>query len=104
LEGEGYRIAVYGVPDASFKGDPEELGKPLKNSAALRREGKKDVRPVKVEVFRREDGLVVTYLFPLSAEITAKDGLVEFQAQIGRIAIAQSFDVTQMEFQGKLEL
>src|ERR1017187_1140330 len=60
LEGEGYRIAVYG--------DPKELGKTLKNLAALKREGKKDVRPVSVEVFQRENGLVVVYLFPLSAE------------------------------------
>src|SRR5580700_775587 len=51
LEGDGYRIAIYGIPGADFKGDPEQLGKPLKGLAALKREGKKDVRPVGVEVF-----------------------------------------------------
>jgi len=104
LEGDGYRIAVYGVPGADFKGDPEELGKPLKNLAALKRDGKKDVRPVGVEVFQREHGLVVVYLFPLSAEITKKDRKLEFQAQIGRIVVSQIFDLTEMEFMGKLEL
>jgi hypothetical protein len=104
MEGDGYRIAVYGVPGANFKGDPEELGKPLKNLAALKRAGKKDVRPVRVEVFQREDGLVVVYLFPLSAEISKKDRQLQFEAQIGRIVVAQTFELSEMEFLGKLEL
>src|SRR5208282_2039939 len=81
LEGDGYRIAVYGIPGGDFKGDPEQLGKPLKNMAALKRDGKKDVRPVSVEVFQREHGVVVVYLFPLSAEITKKDRQLQFAAQ-----------------------
>ena len=104
LEGDGYRIAVYGVPGGDFKGDPQQLGAPLKNLAALKREGKKDVRPVSVEVFQRDKGVVVVYLFPLSAEITKRDGRIEFEAQIGRIVFAQNFDLSAMEFMGKLEL
>jgi len=103
-EGDGYRIAVYGIPGGDFKGDPKELGKPLRGLAALKRDGKKDVRPVSVEVFQREDGLVIVYLFPLSAEITKRDGQLQFQAQIGRIVVAQMFDLSEMEFMGKLEL
>ena len=104
LDGDGYRIAVYGVPGGDFKGDPKELGKPLKNLAALKREGKKDVRPVSAEVFQRENDVVVVYLFPLSAEITRKDRQIQFEAQIGRIVLAQTFDLSEMEFRGKLEL
>jgi len=104
LEGDGYRIAVYGVPGANFKGDPKQLGEPLKNLAAFKREGKKDVKPVSVEVFQRESGVVVVYLFPLSAEITKKDRQIQFAAQIGRIVVAQTFDLSEMEFMGKLEL
>jgi len=103
-EGDGYQIAVYGVPRGDFKGDPKELGKPLKSLAALKREGKKDVRPVSVEVFQRESDVVVVYVFPLSAEITKKDGQVRFEAQIGRIVVGQTFDLSEMEFMGKLEL
>jgi hypothetical protein len=103
-EGDGYRIAVYGIPRADFKGDPKELGKPLKGLAALKREGKKDVRPVSVEVFQRENDLVVVYLFPLSAEIGKKDGQLRFEAQIGRIVVGQTFELSEMEFMGKLEL
>jgi hypothetical protein len=104
LEGDGYRMAVYGIPGVDFKGDPIELGKPLKNLAALKREGKKDVRPVRVEVFQREGDVVVVYLFPLSAEITEKDRQLRFEAQIGRIVVAQTFELSEMEFMGKLEL
>ncbi len=104
LEGDGYRIAVYGIPGAGFKGEPEELGKPLKSMAALKREGKKDVKPVSVEVFQRGSGLVVVYLFPLSAEIARNDRQLRFEAQIGRIVVAQTFDLSEMEFMGKLEL
>jgi hypothetical protein len=104
LAGEGYSIAVYGVPGTALKGDPLTLGEPLKKAALLKREGKKDVRPSSVEVFQRDDGFVVTYLFPPSAEIVAQDGRVEFSAQIGRIAFAQFFELEPMMFQGKLEI
>jgi hypothetical protein len=101
---DGYIIAVYGVPTAKVKGDPKSLGDPLKSQAFLRRVGKKDVKPSTVEVFQREDGMVIVYVFPLSAEITPKDGHVLFDARIGRLGIAQVFDVEAMKFQGRLEL
>jgi hypothetical protein len=103
-EGDGYRIAVYGVPGTDFRGDPKELGKPLKNLAALKRESKRDVRPIAAEAFQRENDVVVVYLFPLSAEITKNDRQIQFEAQIGRIVVSQTFDLRQMEFMGKLEL
>jgi hypothetical protein len=104
LETDGYQISVYGVPGSNFKGDPRQLGIPLKNEAALKREGKKDVKPVSVEVFQRQDGLVVVYVFPLSAEITEKDGSVQFEAHIGRVSVSHTFALKDMEFRGKLEL
>ncbi len=104
LSADGYSIAVYGVPGVYFKDDPKKLGDPLKDEAFLKRDGKKDVKPIDVEVFQREDGLVVVYLFPLSAEISKNDTLVRFVAYIGRVVVDYSFDVTQMHFQGKLEL
>lgn len=104
LQGEGYRIAVYGIPGPAFKGDPKKLGNPLREDAVLKREGKKDVKPSSVEVFQRDDGLAVVYLFPFSAEISRKDERLEFQAHIGRIVVAQVFNLAEMEFQGKLEL
>jgi hypothetical protein len=104
LGGDGYYIAVYGVPGGDFKGDPKQLGEPLKNLAALKREGKKDVRPIRVEVFQRENGIVVVYVFPLSTEITKKDQRIQFEAHIGRIVFAHNFELSEMEFVGRLEL
>jgi len=61
LEGEGYQIAVYGIPGSYFKGDPKSLGEPLKRTAVLKREGKPDVKPSSVEVFQTSSGIVVAY-------------------------------------------
>jgi hypothetical protein len=104
LDGGGYCIAVYGVPGVYFKEDPKRLGDPLKELAFLKREGKKDVKPVSAEVFQREDGLVVVYRFPSSAEISKRDTVLRFEAHIGRVGVDYTFDLSQMEFMGKLEL
>jgi len=104
LEGDGYQIAVYGIPGPAFREAPEKLGNPLKNTAALKREGKKDVKPVRVEVFQRQDGLAVVYMFPLSAELSVKDEQVRFEALIGRISVAYTYSLNDMQFLGKLEL
>ena len=102
---DAYTLAVYGIPDAHFKGgDPKSLGNPFKSQAFLRRTGKPDVKPSSVQVFGGSDGLVVVYLFPLSAEITKGDRHLEFDAQIGRIAIAQTFNLDDMQFGGKFEI
>jgi hypothetical protein len=104
LEGDGYRLAVYGIPVANLPGDPQELGEPLKKLAVLKREGKKDVRPIRVEVFQRESDMVVVYLFPLSAEITKRDQRVQFEAHIGRIVLSEGFELGDMEFLNRLEI
>ncbi len=101
---EGYTIAVYGVPGNNFKGDPRRLGAPFKELAVLKRDGKRDVKPVSVEVFALESGSAVVYRFPSSAEISARDTLVEFNALIGRLQVSQVFHIDQMQFQGKPEL
>jgi len=101
---QAYVIAVSGVPTARVKGDPKSLGQPLKSTAVLRRQGKKDVKPSTVEVFQTAGGMVVVYVFPLTAEITKKDQLVEFVAQIGRLDIQQYFNLEEMQFQGRLEM
>jgi len=101
---EGYTIAVYGVPGKYYKGDPKRLGEPFKYLAALKREGKKDVKPSSVEVFQLDGGVAVVYRFPLSAEISPRDTAIEFSALIGRLQVSQIFHPDQMQFQGKLEL
>ena len=104
MPGEGYRIAVYGIPDGDFKGDPKALGRPLQNLAVLKRPSQRDVRPVATEVYKTEEGPIVLYLFPPSAEIGKNDRQVRFEAQIGRIVAGQTFNLDEMKYLGKLEL
>lgn len=103
-ETDGYTIAVYGVPGKNVSGDPNVLGDRMKGQAFLKREGKKDVKPSSVEVFQSGNGLVVVYVFPLSAEIIPNDRFVEFEARIGRLSIVQSFNLDNMRFQGMLAI
>jgi hypothetical protein len=104
LSDNGYMIAVYGVPFTDAKGDPLSLARDFKESAFLRREGKPNVKPFRVEAFELEHSVVVVYEFPSWAEISKKDGTVEFNALIGRLEVQQKFEVEDMLFQGKLEL
>jgi hypothetical protein len=104
LDADHYAIAVYGVPSRMASGDSQSLAKKLKKQAAIKRDGKKDLKPSSVQVLQREDGPVIVYLFPRSKEITRQDKRVEFGAQIGRLQFTQSFYVDDMNYQGKLEL
>ncbi len=101
-DGEFYAIAVYDVP--GLKGSNSELNI-LKRAAFLKREGKKDIKPERVDVMQRANGLsIVVYLFPRSDEITRDDKRIRFAAQIARLYLERDFDTAEMEFQGKLQL
>jgi len=102
-EGDYYAIAVYHVP--GFDSDQKIPAGVLKSLAILKREGKKDLKPARVEILQEEGGsLIVVYLFPRTEEITKEDRRLEFVAQIGRLSLAQYFFTEEMQFQGKLEL
>ncbi len=96
-------IAVYDVPGINV--NQKALIKELSKEAYLKRDGKKDLRPVGVNLLPQEGGLTtIVYLFPRSEEITAEDKRVEFAAVFGRLGLAEYFYPAQMRFQGKLEL
>lgn len=96
-----YAIAVYDVLTPTRWGTANEL----KGVSYLRREKKKDIKPVHVEIMRHDDGFAtVVYLFPRTSEITSKDKTLEFVAQIGRLFIAEYFFTDDMQYQGRLEL
>ncbi len=98
-----YAIGVYGIPSHLAK-DPKSLADRLKDQAAIKREGQKDLKPSHVDVLQRDDGVVVVFLFPRDKEITVKDSRAEFNAQIGQYQISQSFHVDEMIYQGKPDL
>jgi hypothetical protein len=44
------------------------------------------------------------YFFPRKKEISQKDTQIDFEAKMGRFAVHQNFDPSQMLYHGKLEL
>jgi hypothetical protein len=104
LDDKHYAIAVYGVPENMLVGERRKLADQLKGKAAIRRDGKKDMKPSSVDVIDRPDGPVVVYMFPVTNEITKGDRRLEFDADMGRLELTQSFFTEDMVWQGKLEL
>ncbi|HYA18216.1 MAG TPA: hypothetical protein VEF06_12155 [Bryobacteraceae bacterium] len=105
LEGDEYAIAVYDVSLTDAWADRKHLAEELKKIAVLKIEGRKEARPSRVAVQEFGDGRVtVIYLFPRSLNITLDDKRLTFEAQIGRVAVAQYFYPAEMQYQGKLEL
>ncbi len=100
-DGDYYAISVYNIPPP-FRWN---LAGELRGDAFLERSKKKDVKPSRVKTLFHDNGLVtVVYLFPRSAQITAKDSNVRFMAQIGRLWVSQFFFPDEMQLQGKPEL
>jgi hypothetical protein len=104
-EGDAYVLAVYDIPDLKVGGNQKSLESELKRAAALKRDGKKDLKPSSVELMQQPSGLaVVVYVFPRTEEISKEDHRLEFVAQIGRLSLAQYFYTEEMELLGKLQL
>jgi hypothetical protein len=104
LDDDHYAIAVYGIPRGMVKDDSKETADELKKQAIIKREGKKDIRPSSVEILLRDDGPVVIYLFPKSAEFNWRDHRIEFDGQVDKLKFSQSFLTDEMRFHGTLEL
>jgi hypothetical protein len=101
-EGNYYAISVYGVPGLE---DRRTLPVELTKGALLKRSGKKDVKPARVEVILTDEKLAtLVYLFPRTEELTKQDRQIWFTAQIGQLFLEQEFDAGEMQLQGKLEL
>ena len=102
LDGDGYAIAVYGIPLPSRR----NLAHELKGLATLRRYKKKDARPSRVQILRQEadDTATIVYYFPRSIEIAKADGGIYFVAQIGRLVVSQYFYTDEMFFQNELQV
>lgn len=101
VDRDHYAIAVYDIPTPKRW----NLANELKGVAFLKRDKKKDLKPSSVQILRQPGGTAtVVYLFPRSKEISAKDGRLEFVAQIGRLFVSQFFYTQEMQLQGKLEL
>ena len=94
------------MSEIDFYVDPHErkLEDPAQEQAAIKRDGKKDLKPSSVELVDRANGRVVVYLFPMTNEISKEDRRLEFDAMIGRLELTQSFFTEDMVLDGKLQL
>ena len=99
---EYYRIVVYDVATPK----KWNLERELRQIAFLKRNQKKDLKPSRVTITRKDDEgrADIVYLFPRSVEITKKDNYVGFWAQIGRLVVWQVFSPAEMQVQDRLEL
>ncbi len=100
---DAYVLAVYGVPGGPPTRGGTQLGKRLRGSAVLRRAGRKDVKPLRVQVFSGPDGPIVVYEFPRTMEIAKGEGEASLRGGIGRLSIVQAFDTEAMRFEGNIE-
>jgi hypothetical protein len=104
-EGDAYVLAVYDVPDVKVGSNTKNQVADMRQVAFLKRSGKKDLKPLSVQLMQEPNGLsTVVYVFPRSEEITLGDERIEFTAQINRISVAQYFFPAQMELDHKLQL
>ena len=96
-----YAIAVHDV-SLQFRWN---LPNQLKGVAFLKREQKKNLKPSRVVLLPKANGLAtIVYLFPRSVEITKKDRKVAFVAQIGRLFVSVNFVPEHMRLGGELQL
>jgi hypothetical protein len=102
-EGNYYVIAVYDVPGLDI--NERWLAGELKHAALLKLDGKKALKPERVDCLPQVGGLTtVVYLFPRTTKITLENKRIELDARFGRLSLAQSFFTREMQYQGKLEL
>ena len=103
--GDYYAIAVYNVPTTAAGFNARSAGRDLQKLGVLRRPGKKDLKPTRIDILPVNNELSnVLYLFPRSQPITDDDTSVELLVHLGRIYVTQWFDPAEMKFEGKPEL
>jgi len=94
-----YAVSVVGLPNR-MADDSERL----KPKAELKIQGRKTIKSADVRVIPRENGAVIVFLFPRSKEIAPQDQQVEFVSQVGPMEIKQVFELSEMTYEGKLEI
>ena len=99
-----YAIALYGISRSLLKDNSKVVVEEIKKQAVLKRDGKKDIKPSSVELLLREDGPVVVYRFPKSAEFTWRDHRIDFAGKVANLKFSQEFSTDDMTVHGKLEL
>ncbi len=93
-------------PDCPHAGchNPDMTERALKRQARPKRDGKTFSKPSDVRALSRDQGLVIVYLFLRSKEIRKGDTRIGFESKLGRYALTETLNPTEMIYHGKLEL
>lgn len=101
IDPDHYAIVVYDILTPKRWNIENEL----KGIAFLKRDHKKDFKPSRVVILRKDgERATVVYLFPRTVEIGKNDGTLVFEAQIGRLFVRQVFSSLEMQIGNQLEL
>jgi hypothetical protein len=99
-----YVLEVYGIPAIVAHGGAQLIQTEIHQSASLRTKTDRVIRPESVYTRIQGDKLVITMRFPRTEPITTRDRWVECSAKTGIFEFNRRFHLSQMVFQGKLEL
>jgi hypothetical protein len=108
-----YVVTVTGMPmmrrrpEGAPSPDParmKQMSDRLRGMTALKRKGKDDVAPERVETVQGADGMVMAFLFARTAGVAAEDKEVSFETAFGPMQVKSKFVLKEMQVKGKLEL
>jgi hypothetical protein len=99
-----YVVTLIGIPGQLARNDPDKVKDQLKSATTLNRKGKDAIVPDTVEMHPQNGQLAVIIRCPRANPITLDDKEVEFSTKLGSLVIKRKFKLSEMEFNGKLEL
>jgi hypothetical protein len=99
-----YVLTMTGLPPQLAKSDPDHVREQLKSATTLLRKDKDPLAPETVEVHPQNGQLSVIFRFSRGTPITSEDKEVEFSSKLGALVIKRKFKLSDMEFNGKLEM
>lgn len=100
-ERKHYVVAVSGLPTPEGEGDARQLAA----KAMLKTKAHSPVTAVEADRRRIGDAYVYFFRFSRAAlPLSAEDGTVEFRMKLGTMEVAQSFKLSEMQYEGRLAL
>jgi hypothetical protein len=111
---EFYVITASGIPlmgggrrSSAEQPDPariQQMQQRIVQAAALTRKGKEPVTPTRAATIRGKEGIILVFLFPRTAAISAEDKDVTFETVAGPMSLKSKFNLKDMVYDGKLTL
>jgi hypothetical protein len=98
-----YVVTLTGIPGMLARNDPDKVRDQVKSATSLNRKDKDPIAADTVELHPQSGQLSIIIRFPRTP-ITLDDKEVEFSTKLGPLVIKRKFKLSEMEFNGKLEM